>query len=64
MLWFPDAVVVMGDYNDLPGRRVSPLDLEGNCLLRIPSNEVLRVMTLEEVMEFEKHDGYPVGVRH
>jgi hypothetical protein len=53
LLWFSDHVVVYGSYLDVGRDRMTPLDVDGNCLLRIPLEAIDRVYTMDEVCERE-----------
>jgi hypothetical protein len=54
ILWHIDGVGVMGDYHDAEPLRVTPLDLDGDCLLRVPASMIERVYTEAEAECIER----------
>lgn len=66
MCWYEDSVIVLGDLHDYDRlEKVTPLDLDGNCLLRIPRKDVGHVLTCTEldILERPLHENF-VEIKH
>lgn len=48
LLWYPDAVGVMGTFADPEDWHVGVPDLDGNVQLRIPASEIKKILTEKE----------------